>query len=54
MYVGLKTLRMKDVPQVGGKNASLGQMISALRDKGVIIPRGFCNHGRCLLVLSRV
>jgi len=32
---------MKDVPQVGGKNASLGEMISALQSQGLRIPNGF-------------
>ncbi|MDD5146885.1 MAG: PEP/pyruvate-binding domain-containing protein, partial [Candidatus Pacebacteria bacterium] len=30
-----------DVPKVGGKNASLGEMYSQLRPKGVNIPHGF-------------
>ena len=34
-------LRMKDVPAVGGKNASLGEMISQLQEKGVRVPGGF-------------
>jgi len=34
-------LRMKDVPLVGGKNASLGEMISKLGEKGVSVPSGF-------------
>jgi len=32
---------MRDVPQVGGKNASLGEMISALQSQGIVIPNGF-------------
>ena len=32
----------KDVEIVGGKNASLGEMYSELRKKGVNIPDGFC------------
>jgi len=34
-------LRIKDVPSVGGKNASLGEMISGLKEKGVNVPSGF-------------
>jgi pyruvate,water dikinase len=30
-----------DVPQVGGKNASLGEMIGALERRGIRVPRGF-------------
>ena len=35
------TLRMNDVPRVGGKNASLGEMISQLAHLGVRVPDGF-------------
>ncbi len=34
-------LRMGDVDQVGGKNASLGEMISQLADAGICVPGGF-------------
>jgi pyruvate, water dikinase len=34
-------LRMQDVGQVGGKNASLGEMITQLDHLGVRVPRGF-------------
>ena len=34
-------LRMSDVEQVGGKNASLGEMISQLSSTGVRVPGGF-------------
>lgn len=34
-------LRMTDVESVGGKNASLGEMISRLTEKGVRVPGGF-------------
>ncbi|MHB9155968.1 MAG: phosphoenolpyruvate synthase [Endomicrobiales bacterium] len=34
-------LRSGDVPLVGGKNASLGEMISALKGEGVPVPDGF-------------
>ncbi len=36
-----KDVRMSDVPLVGGKNASLGEMIHYLVPKGVSIPGGF-------------
>jgi pyruvate,water dikinase len=38
---GLETLRMSDVARVGGKNASLGEMISQLTHLGVRVPGGF-------------
>ena len=34
-------LTIKDVPSVGGKNASLGEMIRSLGQKGVNVPGGF-------------
>lgn len=34
-------LELKDIPQVGGKNASLGEMIRELTSKGVRIPDGY-------------
>ena len=34
-------LGIKDVPQVGGKNASLGEMYSHLVKKGLRVPNGF-------------
>jgi pyruvate,water dikinase len=37
----LETLRMKDVGSVGGKNASLGELISQLAASGVRVPGGF-------------
>jgi pyruvate, water dikinase len=36
-----EALRMTDVESVGGKNASLGEMISQLADAGVRVPGGF-------------
>ncbi|WP_318440542.1 phosphoenolpyruvate synthase [Photobacterium leiognathi] len=35
------TLSMNDVNQVGGKNASLGEMVSNLSNAGVSVPNGF-------------
>ncbi|MDH3319072.1 MAG: hypothetical protein OEO84_05205, partial [Betaproteobacteria bacterium] len=37
----LKDLRMADLPHVGGKNASLGEMIGALTASGIRVPGGF-------------
>src|ERR1700722_1335823 len=39
--IDLKHLGMKDLEQVGGKNASLGEMISHLSCAGVSVPTGF-------------
>ncbi len=35
------TLSSEDVPIVGGKNASLGEMVSVLGGKGIAVPYGF-------------
>ena len=39
--LAFEELRMSDVDQVGGKNASLGEMISQLAAAGVRVPGGF-------------
>jgi pyruvate,water dikinase len=41
LVVELGALRMSDVGRVGGKNASLGEMISQLSGAGVRVPGGF-------------
>ena len=41
LILNLNEISIKDVPVVGGKNASLGEMISKLGKKGVNIPDGF-------------
>ena len=39
--IALSSLRMTDLAKVGGKNASLGEMISQLTHLGVRVPGGF-------------
>jgi pyruvate,water dikinase len=41
LVVPFENLRMQDVEAVGGKNASLGEMISQLAASGVAVPGGF-------------
>ena len=41
LVIPFEQLRMTDVEQVGGKNASLGEMISQLAGTGVRVPGGF-------------
>jgi pyruvate, water dikinase len=41
LVVPFENLRMTDVEAVGGKNASLGEMISQLSQSGVRVPGGF-------------
>ncbi|MCS6891128.1 MAG: hypothetical protein NZN45_05895, partial [Rhodovarius sp.] len=39
--VWFESVGAADVPRVGGKNASLGEMIRALGSRGVRVPGGF-------------
>ncbi|MDD2758443.1 MAG: phosphoenolpyruvate synthase, partial [Patescibacteria group bacterium] len=42
MYIKwFKDLNIKDIPLVGGKNASLGEMYAKLTKKGIRVPNGF-------------
>ncbi|MDR3429137.1 phosphoenolpyruvate synthase [Silvimonas sp.] len=41
LVIDFTQLRMHQVEQVGGKNASLGEMISQLAEQGVRVPGGF-------------
>ena len=42
----LKDLRMTDLGQVGGKNASLGEMIGGLAAAGIRVPAGFATSAQ--------
>ena len=37
----LSDLTLQDVPSVGGKNASLGEMVRELAGAGICVPNGF-------------
>lgn len=39
--IWFENLRMSDIGDVGGKNSSLGEMISQLHNKGIRVPGGF-------------
>ena len=41
-----KEICVDDVPWVGGKNASLGEMYSALISQGVRVPNGLSRDAR--------
>ena len=42
LYIrSLTSLNLEDLPLVGGKNASLGEMMQALKQEGIQIPHGF-------------
>jgi pyruvate,water dikinase len=41
LVLWLDQLRLEDVPIVGGKNASLGEMIQQLTPQGIQVPSGF-------------
>ena len=50
MVVPFSELRMTDVDAVGGKNASLGEMISQLANAGVRVPGGFATTAHAFRV----
>lgn len=41
MVLWFDEIQLDDIPLVGGKNASLGEMVQALSKKGVKVPNGF-------------
>lgn len=45
--VSLSSLRLTDIDRVGGKNASLGEMIARLASAGVRVPGGFATTAAC-------
>ena len=49
-----KEITSKDVPLVGGKNASLGEMYTKLTEKGVNIPNGFALTSKAYWYFLRV
>ena len=44
--IPLQHLGMNDIERVGGKNASLGEMISYLTELGIRVPGGFSTTAR--------
>jgi pyruvate,water dikinase len=53
LVVPFQELRMHDVDAVGGKNASLGEMISQLDQAGVRVPGGFATTAHAFRVFLR-
>ncbi|ASR89773.1 phosphoenolpyruvate synthase [Alcaligenes aquatilis] len=51
--ISFDKLRMTDVDTVGGKNASLGEMISQLADAGVRVPGGFATTAEAFRVFLK-
>jgi pyruvate,water dikinase len=49
----LKDLRMSDLPRVGGKNASLGEMIGGLSRAGVRVPGGYATTAQAFETFLR-
>ena len=47
-------LRMTDVEQVGGKNASLGEMLSQLSEEGIRVPDGFATTAEAFRQFLRI
>lgn len=46
-----KEIGIKDIPLVGGKNASLGEMYQNLAKKGVSVPNGFAISAKAYFYL---
>jgi pyruvate,water dikinase len=44
--IWLEDASRKDVPSVGGKNASLGEMLNQLGSKGIAVPTGFATTSK--------
>ncbi len=44
--IPFQQIRMADIEQVGGKNASLGEMIGGLSDAGIRVPAGFATTAK--------
>jgi pyruvate,water dikinase len=53
LVVPFEQLRMTDVESVGGKNASLGEMISQLAASGVRVPGGFATTAHAFRLFVR-
>jgi Phosphoenolpyruvate synthase/pyruvate phosphate dikinase len=49
-----KEVTKKDVELVGGKNGSLGEMFSQLKQKGVPVPNGFITTSTAFLALFEI
>jgi pyruvate,water dikinase len=52
MVTWFETLGQIDVPQVGGKNASLGEMVRHLASRGVNVPSGFATTAQAYCASS--
>ncbi|SFW85214.1 phosphoenolpyruvate synthase [Chitinophaga sancti] len=37
-------IRLKNIPEVGGKNASLGEMYNVFKQEGILVPDGFATN----------
>ena len=44
LILWFEQLRREDVPIVGGKNASLGELLAQLSAVGIRVPPGFATH----------
>ena len=54
LILRLDDVRMSDIDQVGGKNASLGEMISQLSGSGVRVPGGFATTAHAFRQFLRI
>jgi len=46
LTLNFSQISIKDIPQVGGKNASLGEMYNKLTKQGINLPAGFCTTAK--------
>jgi len=53
LVIPLRELRMSDVERVGGKNASLGEMLSQLGGRGIRVPDGFATTAHAFRAFLR-
>ena len=53
LVVALEQVGLSDIPQVGGKNASLGEMLRELGSAGVRVPPGFATTAEAYRLLLR-
>jgi len=54
LVLPLRECSLEDLPRIGGKNASLGEMLHALTDRGIRVPDGFAttSHAYQRLIAS--
>jgi pyruvate, water dikinase len=49
-----KDISLQDLPEVGGKNASLGEMFCRLQSGGIAVPDGFATTAKAFWLFQQV